>query len=223
MSARRGVVIELGRGLGAGSVSERSEAELVATLHVPGGAVLEFVLGDLTKQTVDAIVNPVGPGLVDQAVRRAAGPQLVDAFHEAAGNLPEEKLLAGRALVTAGFALPARQVIHVRPPVYADGPAAARRDLADCHRAALRAARESGLRSIALPAVGTGVYRFPVPEAAELALDAVISELSTERVQRTLRFVFKRHTVLEWYLAAAKRRLEFAATSLSASTAATGR
>jgi O-acetyl-ADP-ribose deacetylase (regulator of RNase III) len=205
------VVIELGRGSKAAGLSERREKGVLARLPVPGGATLEFVWGDLTDQSVDAIVNPVGAGLVDQAVRRAAGPELVDAFHLAAAQLPEEKLLTGRALVTGGFALPAEHVIHVRPPVYADGPAAARRALADCHRAALRVAREHGLTSIALPAIATGVYRYPVPEAAETALEAVISELSADSTPRTVRFVFKHESVLEWYLAAAKSRLEFAA------------
>ncbi len=92
-------------------------------------ARLELALGDLTGETTDAIVNPVGAGLVDLAVRRAAGPDLLDAYHLAAATLPGGRLLAGRALVTSGFRLAARHVIHTRPPAYADDPARARREL----------------------------------------------------------------------------------------------
>ena len=73
------------------------------------GPALEFVVGDLTCETSDAIVNPAGAGMVDLAIRRAAGPELLEAFHEAALELPTGKLSAGHAIATPGFDLAARR------------------------------------------------------------------------------------------------------------------
>ena len=86
------------------------------------------MVGDLTCETSDAIVNPAGAGMVDSAIRRAAGPELLDAFHQAALDLPTGKLSAGHAISTPGFDSAARRVIHVDPPVYADDAVAAARE-----------------------------------------------------------------------------------------------
>ena len=139
------------------------------------GCSLEFTIGDITAQRVDAIVNPVGPGLVDLAIRRAAGPALLEAYHAAVAQLPAQRLLPGQAVVTPGFGLAARHVIHCAPPDYADNPAIARERLAACYTEALRLAREHGLTSIAFPSIATGIYRYPAAEAAEVAIGAVIT------------------------------------------------
>jgi O-acetyl-ADP-ribose deacetylase (regulator of RNase III) len=164
---------------------------------------LEFTIGDITRQSVDAIVNPTGPGLVDLAVRRSAGPALLDAFHGALAELADQRLSPGQAVVTAGFGLPAPHVIHVAPPIYADDPAAAREQLVACHVEALRLARAHGFASIAFPAIATGIYRYPADEAAEVAVGAVVAALRAQPGPRTVRFVLSGPAMLARYAAVA--------------------
>jgi O-acetyl-ADP-ribose deacetylase (regulator of RNase III) len=168
------------------------------------GAVLEFVVGDLTREVSDAIVNPAGAGLVDLAIRRAAGPQLLDAFHRGALELPGGRLSAGRAVLTPGFDLDAGQVIHVDPPVYADDPIAAARNLASAHTEALRLARRHGLASISIPAIATGIHRFPAALAAEIAVGTVVADLRVHGAPAAVRFVLFASSMLEIYAAAAR-------------------
>jgi O-acetyl-ADP-ribose deacetylase (regulator of RNase III) len=170
-----------------------------------GAPSVEFTIGDITCETTDAIVNPVGPGLVDLAIRRAAGPELVDAFHLASAALSDGPLARGQAVVTPGFNLPARHVIHCRPPVHADDPEQARKDLATCHREALRLARAHGLTSLSFPAIGTGIYRYPIAEAARIAVDAVTAELRAHAAPMLVRFVLWSPAALAAYASASDR------------------
>lgn len=167
------------------------------------GTTLEFAVGDITQELSDAIVNPAGPGLVDQAVRQAAGPLIVDELHENLHARGDGRLLPGRAIVTRGFGLAARHAIHCGPPVYFDGPLRARADLAACHIQALRLARERGFASISLPAVGTGAYRYPLPEAAEIAVRTVVAELAAHDRPLRVRFVLADEAALRCYAGAA--------------------
>jgi O-acetyl-ADP-ribose deacetylase (regulator of RNase III) len=175
-------------------------------------ATLELVIGDLTAERTDAIVNPSsttlsGGGLVDLAVRRVGGVELVSACRAAIGTVPGGQLTPGRVVLTRGFGLPARHVIHCVPPVYADGSSLAREQLADCHRGALRLARAHGLSSISFPAIATGIYGFPVREAAEVALDALATELRAHHAPSLVRLVLVGPGTLEAYLDAARSRL----------------
>jgi O-acetyl-ADP-ribose deacetylase len=170
-----------------------------------GAPFVEFTMGDITRETTDAIVNPAGPGLVDLAIRRAAGPDLLDAFHLACAGHPTGRLARGEAVVTPSFGLPAGHIIHCRPPVYADDPEQARRDLASCHREALRLARAQGFTSVAFPAIGTGVYRYPIAEAARVAVDAVTAELRAHPVPMLVRFVLPTPAARAAYAGAAAR------------------
>lgn len=165
--------------------------------------VIELVVGDITREAVDAIVNPVGPGLVDLAIRRAAGPELLDAFHDRADELPDGRVLPGQAVATAGFRLPAPHVIHCGPPVFHDGEARARRDLIACHVEALRLARAQGWTTIALPAIGTGVYGYPARPAAEAAVSAVVDDLRRHGGPTRVRFVLATPELLRIYSDAA--------------------
>jgi O-acetyl-ADP-ribose deacetylase (regulator of RNase III) len=165
--------------------------------------VLELVVGDITREDADAIVNPVGPGLVDLAIRRAAGPALVEAFHHRTDELAGARLPAGGAIATPGFRLPAAHVIHCGPPVYLDDPDRARRDLISCHVEALKLARAEGWASVVFPAVGVGVYAYPAPEAAATAVGAVVSELRRHRGPTRVRFVLATSELLAIYVAAA--------------------
>jgi O-acetyl-ADP-ribose deacetylase (regulator of RNase III) len=178
------------------------------------GPGLEFVLGDLTRETSDAIVNPAGAGMVDLAIRRAAGPELLEAFHQGALGLPTGKLSAGHAIATPGFNLAARRVIHVDPPVYADGAVAAARNLASAHVEALRLARQQGLTSISFPAIATGIHRYPPALAAKIAVATVLSELGAHPAPLSVRFVLFTPAMLELYAGAARAHFPEAPTRI---------
>ncbi len=139
----------------------------------------EIVLleGDLTTQSVDAIVNAanrslMGGGGVDGAIHRAGGPSILAGCEEIRRTTFPDGLPTGRAVATGGGDLPARWVIHTVGPVYAASPDPAG-ELAACHTESLRIADELGARTIAFPAISTGVFGYPVEEAAGVAIGAV--------------------------------------------------
>ncbi|MGI5861166.1 MAG: O-acetyl-ADP-ribose deacetylase [Myxococcales bacterium] len=153
-----------------------------------------LVQGDITRERTDAIANAANSGLlggggVDGAIHRAAGPRLLEACREAKRSLPGGRLPTGEAVITPGFDLPARFVIHCVGPVYArEGPEAPRL-LASCYQNALRLCVEYGLDSVAFPSISTGIYGYPVDEAAPVALGAVRGHLERERRPALVRFV----------------------------------
>lgn len=150
--------------------------------------------GDITKEDVDAIANAangalLGGGGVDGAIHRAAGPDLLAACREVRKALPGGRLATGGAVITPGFRLPARHVIHCVGPVYErEGPRAAAL-LARCYTEALRLCREHGLSSIAFPAISTGIYGYPLDAAARVSLTAVRDDLRTHGAPRTVKMV----------------------------------
>src|SRR3989440_2996306 len=130
---------------------------------------LKLVRGDITKLTVDAIVNAanttlLGGGGVDGAIHRAAGPQLLAECKTLGGCRP------GEAKITRGYSLPARFVIHTVGPVWSGGTRGEPEILANCYRNSLRVAVENGLRTIAFPAISCGAYRYPIADAARIAV-----------------------------------------------------
>ena len=153
----------------------------------------EIVLleGDLTTQAVDAIVNAangslMGGGGVDGAIHRAGGPSILAECREIRRTTFPEGLPTGRAVATGGGDLPVRWVIHTVGPVYAASADPAG-ELASCHIESLRVADELGARTVAFPAISTGVFGYPIDEAAAVAVEAV---RNAETAVDEARFVF---------------------------------
>jgi O-acetyl-ADP-ribose deacetylase (regulator of RNase III) len=147
-----------------------------------GSCELVLAQGDITREATDAIVNAANGGLeggggVDGALHRAAGPALLAACREIKKTLPDGRLAPGMAVVTPGFQLAARHVIHCVGPVYDKDPSGAPRVLASCYTRSLAVCRELGLSSVALPAISTGIYGYPIPLAAEVSVRAVRDDL----------------------------------------------
>jgi len=150
--------------------------------------MIETALGDITAQRVDAIVNAansslLGGGGVDGAIHRAAGPELLAECRQLGGCEP------GRAKATSGYGLAARHVIHTVGPVWHGGGEGEPETLAACHRSAVALAAELGCRTIAFPAISTGIYGYPVELAARVAVDATAEALADQNTIELVRFV----------------------------------
>ena len=151
-------------------------------------ATIEAVQGDITEQRVDAIVNAanttlLGGGGVDGAIHRAAGPQLLEECR-AIGGCP-----TGEARITKGYRLPAQYVIHTVGPVWSGGTRGEPVLLGGCYVNALALASRQGLRSIAFPSISTGAYRYPIADAARIAVDTVRDCLARPMSVELVRFV----------------------------------
>lgn len=130
---------------------------------------IRIIEGDITRQTVDVIVNAantslLGGGGVDGAIHRAAGPELLEETRQI-GGCP-----TGEARVSKGYRLPARWVIHTVGPVWSGGNRNEEALLAGCYRNSLQASVDIGARTIAFPSISTGAYRFPLKRATEIAM-----------------------------------------------------
>jgi len=130
---------------------------------------IEIIRGDITKQKVDAIVNAantslLGGGGVDGAIHRTAGPELLE-YNKKLGGCP-----TGEVKLAPGFNLPAKYVIHTVGPVWNGGERNEDKLLANCYRNSLSLAVEKKFKSIAFPSISTGVYRFPLERAVNIAL-----------------------------------------------------
>lgn len=146
---------------------------------------LAVVAADIATLAVDAIVNAanetlLGGGGVDGAIHRAAGPALLDACRAMPQVAPGVRCPTGEARITPGFDLPARWVIHTVGPVWRGGERGEATLLANCHRNALRLAREHGLRRLAFPAISCGVFGYPAPLAAAVAVGVLRAALARD-------------------------------------------
>ena len=159
---------------------------------------LEAAQGDITAERVDAVVNAAnrslrGGGGVDGAIHRAAGADRLQAACRSIGECPP-----GQAVVTEGFDLPARFIIHTVGPVWRGGTADEPELLASCYRSSLAVADAVGAASVAFPAISTGIFGYPQDLAAEVAVTTV---RAADTDVTLVRFVAFDRTTLEHYLA----------------------
>ena len=155
---------------------------------------IEIHKGDITKLKVDAIVNAantslLGGGGVDGAIHRAAGPELLE-FNRKLGGCP-----TGEAKISPGFNLPAKYIIHTVGPVWNGGKNNEDTLLANCYKKSLRLAVENKAKTIAFPAISTGVYRFPLERATKIAVSEVKKFLEkNETIEKVIFVCFDEET-----------------------------
>jgi O-acetyl-ADP-ribose deacetylase (regulator of RNase III) len=165
---------------------------------------------DIVLETTDAIVNAAnssltGGGGVDGAIHRAGGPAILDECkrHVAQhGRLP-----AGQAMLTKGGQLKAKHVIHTVGPVYRDGQQGEAELLASCYARSIELAEKHEFTSISFPAISTGAYGYPLHEAAEVTVTAVLESLQKTNYVARVRFVLFDHAGLKAYTRAAQKAI----------------
>ena len=151
--------------------------------------ILEVKIGDITKESVDAIVNAanaslLGGGGVDGAIHLAAGPELLMECITLLG------CKTGEAKLTKGYRLPAKYIIHTVGPVWHGGDRHEDELLANCYRNSLKVAQENQIKTIAFPAISTGVYHFPLDRAAQIAIKTIKENLSGTGIEKVILVCF---------------------------------
>jgi O-acetyl-ADP-ribose deacetylase (regulator of RNase III) len=152
-------------------------------------------VGDITREHVDAIVNAangtlMGGGGVDGAIHRAGGPEILKQCKEIRATEFPEGLPTGEAVITTAGRMPAKYVIHTVGPVYGRGGGDKAELLASCYRNSLRIAVEHGHKTIAFPAISTGIYRYPLSEAAKVSSKAIEDFVGSNASLDEVRLVF---------------------------------
>jgi O-acetyl-ADP-ribose deacetylase (regulator of RNase III) len=193
-------------------------SDFAARLTFANGKTLELHgPADITKETADAIVNAansslLGGGGVDGAIHHAGGPSILQECKRIVakiGTLP-----AGKAVITTGGRLPAQYVIHTVGPVYRGGRQNEPETLASCYRECIRMADDHGIKSLAFPSISTGAFGYPVHEASEIAVRAIVEALPPCANVEQVRFVLFDIATREAYVRAAEKiSREPAATS----------
>ena len=165
--------------------------------------------GDITQEHVDAIVNAansslMGGGGVDGAIHRAGGPGIKAACREVRDTTHPNGLPAGEAVITTGGDLAATYVIHTVGPVWDGGTHGEPETLASCYRNSLRLAVENGVRTVAFPAISTGVYGYPADQAARVASRAVAEFLAEDDTLERVAFVLFGEDAFETFVTSAE-------------------
>jgi O-acetyl-ADP-ribose deacetylase (regulator of RNase III) len=159
-----------------------------------GGRVL-VLIGDITRQNVDAIVNAanstlLGGGGVDGAIHRSGGPQILQECQEIRQTTYPQGLPTGEAVITTAGDLPAKYVIHTVGPIYGENRGREADLLTACYRNSLLLARQHSVTSIAFPAISTGIYEYPRDEAASISSTAIKEFLAADDFLEEVRLVF---------------------------------
>jgi len=167
---------------------------------------IEVVSGDITRQHVDAIVNAantslLGGGGVDGTIHRAAGPELALECRMLHG------CKTGQAKITGGYRLPAKKIIHTVGPYWSSGNNREDELLANCYRNSLALAAKNDIHTIAFPAISTGIYRFPLERATEIALRETLAFLVTDVTIEKVVFVCFDERTLQAYRETLQRLL----------------
>jgi O-acetyl-ADP-ribose deacetylase (regulator of RNase III) len=162
-------------------------------------------VGDITKEDVDAVVNAanstlLGGGGVDGAIHRAGGPAILEGCKEIRRTQYPDGLPTGEAVITTAGKMVAKHVIHTVGPVYGRGGEEKGESLAACYRNSLRLAAERGLKTIAFPAISTGVYGYPLDEAAKVSSESIKQFLNADSSIREVRLVFFSQSDAEIFL-----------------------
>ena len=167
--------------------------------------LVKVVVGDITSQRVDAIVNAansslMGGGGVDGAIHRAGGPNILAECREIRRTQYPQGLPTGEAVITSAGNLPSKFVIHTVGPVYGKHGGGEADLLTACYTSSLQLAVKHELSTIAFPAISTGVYGYPLHEAAAVSSEAIKLFLSTERSIEEVRLVFFREADAEIFV-----------------------
>jgi O-acetyl-ADP-ribose deacetylase len=187
---------------------DTSVSTFTSRLLMQNGKTIEYSgPADITHETTDAIVNAansslLGGGGVDGAIHRAGGPAILEECKQIVikiGSLP-----VGAAVITTGGRLPTKHVIHTVGPVYHGGAKNEAEKLESCHRESIRLADEHGLHSMSFPAISTGVFMYPVTQAAAVAISATVDALASARNLAKVRFVLFDSRALSAYAQAAE-------------------
>lgn len=180
--------------------------ETILSRHLDGR--LAVLIGDLTEQAVDAIVNAansslLGGGGVDGAIHRRGGPAILEACRAIRATRYPDGLPTGEAVITTAGRLPARYVIHTVGPIYGRHRGEEAELLARCYRRSIDVAREHALATIAFPAISTGVYGYPADEAAVVVSRTLSECLAADDALAEVRLVFFTRSQAEAFISAA--------------------
>lgn len=151
---------------------------------------IELTKGDITKLSVDAIVNAantslMGGGGVDGAIHRAGGPAILEECRQIVAR--QGRCNTGEAVITTAGKMPSKYVIHTVGPVWNNGKYHEEKKLTNCYKNSLQLAVDNGCRTIAFPNISTGIYHFPKDRAAKIAVDTVKQFLSkTDKIEKVL-------------------------------------
>jgi O-acetyl-ADP-ribose deacetylase (regulator of RNase III) len=184
-------------------------AEAGYTVVLEGGKMIAFEgPADITKLSVDAVVNAanstlLGGGGVDGAIHRAGGPSILAECKRIVSEIG--RLPAGKAVMTTGGRLPSKYVIHTVGPVWSGGKRREAETLASAYRESVRVADENSVTTMAFPSISTGAYRYPVEEAARIAIKAVAEALQNTTFVKEVRFALFDSSTLDVYVAAARQ------------------
>lgn len=173
-----------------------------------GQAELKLVQGDITQQQTDAIINAansslMGGGGVDGAIHRAGGNAILKECKQIVAR--QGRLPTGEAVITTAGNMPAQYVIHTVGPVWHGGDQSERELLKNCYQNSLRLAKKKGIRTISFPSISTGVYSYPVEQAARTALKTVADFLKVENAIDKVVFALYDNLTYQSYVEALRK------------------